>query len=116
MSNTGALQDRVILVAGAAGGLGAEAAVACAEAGASVLLLGRKVRALSRPATKISRPAVAATISPSTSGPGWRAPHSRNSSARNGAYSAVLPCTRTMRLRMWSGSSVQDRSRVSVAS
>ena len=48
MSNTGALQDRVILVAGAAGGLGAEAAVACAEAGASVLLLGRKVRALNR--------------------------------------------------------------------
>lgn len=42
------LQDRVILVAGAAGGLGSAAAVACAQAGANVILLGRKVRALNR--------------------------------------------------------------------
>ena len=40
------LQDRVILIAGAAGGLGSAAAVACAQAGANVILLGRKVRAL----------------------------------------------------------------------
>ena len=37
------LQDRVILVTGAAGGLGAAASVACAQAGATVILLGRKV-------------------------------------------------------------------------
>lgn len=42
------LQDRVILIAGAAGGLGSAAAVACAQAGANVILLGRKVRALNR--------------------------------------------------------------------
>ena len=48
MSAQGALQDRVILIAGAAGGLGSAAAVACAQAGAHVILLGRKVRALNR--------------------------------------------------------------------
>ena len=48
MSKPGALHDRVILIAGAAGGLGSAAAVACAAAGASVLLLGRKVRALNK--------------------------------------------------------------------
>lgn len=42
------LQDRVILVAGAAGGLGSAAAVACAQAGATVVLLGRKVAPLNR--------------------------------------------------------------------
>ena len=42
------LQDRVILIAGAAGGLGSVAAVACAQAGATVVLLGRKVPALNR--------------------------------------------------------------------
>lgn len=42
------LQGRVILVAGAAGGLGAAASVACAEAGATVVLLGRKVASLNR--------------------------------------------------------------------
>ena len=42
------LQDRVILVTGAAGGLGAAASVACAQAGATVILLGRKVAPLNR--------------------------------------------------------------------
>ena len=43
-----ALQDRVVLVAGAYGGLGSVAAVACARAGATVVLLGRKVPRLNR--------------------------------------------------------------------
>lgn len=42
------LKDRVILVTGAHGGLGAEAAKACAKAGATVVLLGRKVPKLGR--------------------------------------------------------------------
>lgn len=43
-----ALGGRVILVAGAGGGLGSAAAVACAQAGATVVLLGRKVAPLNR--------------------------------------------------------------------
>ena len=42
------LSDRVILVTGAYGGLGEAAAKACAQAGATVVLLGRKVPKLSR--------------------------------------------------------------------
>ncbi|MNN18149.1 putative oxidoreductase YciK [compost metagenome] len=42
------LGGRVVLVAGAAGGLGAAAANACAAAGATVVLLGRKVAKLNR--------------------------------------------------------------------
>lgn len=42
------LKDRVVLVAGAYGGLGSAAAVACARAGATVVLLGRKVPRLNR--------------------------------------------------------------------
>ena len=42
------LKDRVILITGAHGGLGAEAAKACAQAGATVVLLGRKVPKLGR--------------------------------------------------------------------
>lgn len=42
------LQGRVVLVAGAAGGLGSAASVACAQAGATVILLGRKVAPLNR--------------------------------------------------------------------
>ncbi|MFS8138461.1 MAG: SDR family NAD(P)-dependent oxidoreductase [Thermomonas sp.] len=42
------LQDRVVLIAGAAGGLGSVAAVACAQAGATLVLLGRKVAPLNR--------------------------------------------------------------------
>jgi NAD(P)-dependent dehydrogenase (short-subunit alcohol dehydrogenase family) len=43
-----ALAGRVVLVTGAAGGLGDAAARACAQAGATVVLLGRKVPKLSR--------------------------------------------------------------------
>jgi len=42
------LAGRVVLVAGAHGGLGSEAAKACARAGATVVLLGRKVPRLNR--------------------------------------------------------------------
>lgn len=42
------LRDRVVLVAGAHGGLGAAASVACARAGATLVLLGRKVAKLNR--------------------------------------------------------------------
>ncbi|TXH65806.1 MAG: SDR family NAD(P)-dependent oxidoreductase [Lysobacteraceae bacterium] len=42
------LAGRVVLVAGAYGGLGKEASLACAEAGASVILLGRKLPKLNR--------------------------------------------------------------------
>ncbi len=38
----GSLEGRVILVTGAAGGLGGESALACARAGASVVLLGHR--------------------------------------------------------------------------
>ncbi|MEO6154241.1 MAG: SDR family NAD(P)-dependent oxidoreductase [Thermomonas sp.] len=42
------MDRRVILIAGAAGGLGSAAAVACAQSGATVVLLGRKVAPLNR--------------------------------------------------------------------
>lgn len=42
------LDGRVVLVTGAHGGLGSEAAFACARAGATVVLLGRKVPRLNR--------------------------------------------------------------------
>lgn len=42
------LDDRVVLVTGAAGGLGSVAAQACARAGATVVLLGRKLPKLNR--------------------------------------------------------------------
>lgn len=48
MSGAKPLQDRVVLVVGAAGGLGSAASVACAQAGATVVLLGRKVAQLNR--------------------------------------------------------------------
>ncbi len=48
MSTPLPLQDRVVLVAGAAGGLGSAAAVACAAAGGTVVLLGRKLAPLNR--------------------------------------------------------------------
>ncbi|KAF1709269.1 short-chain dehydrogenase [Pseudoxanthomonas kalamensis DSM 18571] len=44
----GALQGRVVLVSGAHGGLGSAAAAACAQAGATVVLLGRKLPKLNR--------------------------------------------------------------------
>ena len=43
-----ALRGRVVLVTGAHGGLGSAAALACARAGATVVLLGRKVPKLNR--------------------------------------------------------------------
>lgn len=43
-----ALADRVVLVTGAHGGLGSAAALACARAGATVVLLGRKLPKLNR--------------------------------------------------------------------
>ena len=43
-----ALAGRVILVAGANGGLGQEASLACAQAGARLVLLGRRVPKLNR--------------------------------------------------------------------
>ncbi len=42
------LKDRVVLIVGAAGALGRASALACARAGAKVVLLGRKVRALEK--------------------------------------------------------------------
>ena len=45
---SGSLRDRVVLVAGATGGLGRATALAAAGAGATVVLLGRKVRALEK--------------------------------------------------------------------
>jgi NAD(P)-dependent dehydrogenase (short-subunit alcohol dehydrogenase family) len=47
-AGTERLDGRVVLVAGATGGLGREAALACARAGATVVLLGRKVPRLNR--------------------------------------------------------------------
>lgn len=44
----GALAGRVVLVSGAYGGLGSAASLACARAGATVVLLGRKVPKLNR--------------------------------------------------------------------
>ncbi|WP_256645192.1 SDR family NAD(P)-dependent oxidoreductase [Thermomonas paludicola] len=43
-----ALQGRIVLITGASGGLGAAAALACAQAGATLVLLGRKVAPLNR--------------------------------------------------------------------
>jgi NAD(P)-dependent dehydrogenase (short-subunit alcohol dehydrogenase family) len=45
---TGPLDQRVVLVSGAQGGLGSAAAEACARAGATVVLLGRKPAKLNR--------------------------------------------------------------------
>ena len=42
------LKDRVVLVAGATGGLGEAASIACAKAGATVVLLARNVRRLNK--------------------------------------------------------------------
>lgn len=46
--DAGALRDRVILVSGAQGGLGSAAAQACAQAGATMVLLGRRPPKLNR--------------------------------------------------------------------
>jgi len=46
--NTAVLNERVILVTGASGALGSATALACAQAGATVVLLGRKLPKLER--------------------------------------------------------------------
>lgn len=51
----GALQGRVVLVTGAYGGLGRAVALACAQAGATPVLLGRKARKLEQVADAIGR-------------------------------------------------------------
>lgn len=43
-----ALEGRVVLISGAQGGLGSASAIACAEAGATLVLLGRKLPKLNR--------------------------------------------------------------------
>ena len=48
VAQTGVLARRVVLVSGAHGGLGQAASLACARAGATVVLLGRKVPRLNR--------------------------------------------------------------------
>jgi NAD(P)-dependent dehydrogenase (short-subunit alcohol dehydrogenase family) len=57
------LRERVVLVAGAAGGLGRASALACARAGASVVLLGRRIARLEKvydeiAALKVAQPAL----------------------------------------------------------
>jgi len=47
-ASAGCLRSRVVLVTGAAGGLGRASALAAARVGASVILLGRKVRLLEK--------------------------------------------------------------------
>ena len=47
-ASSGCLADRVVLIVGAAGGLGRSAALAAARAGAVPILLGRKVRPLEK--------------------------------------------------------------------
>ncbi|MGY0503790.1 SDR family NAD(P)-dependent oxidoreductase [Luteimonas sp. e5] len=58
------LQDRVVLVAGATGGLGQAAALACARAGAEVVLLGRHLRRLNRVHDAIAAVAAAPLLYP----------------------------------------------------
>lgn len=52
---TPALSERVVLVTGAHGGLGSAAALACARAGATTVLLGRKLPKLNRVYDAIAR-------------------------------------------------------------
>lgn len=64
-----ALEGRAVLVAGAHGALGHAAALACADAGATVVLLGRKVPKLNRVHDAIARGRAGAAVS---AGPGRR--------------------------------------------
>lgn len=58
------LKERVVLVTGAHGGLGSAASLACARAGATVILLGRKVPKLKRLHDAIAREGVAPLLYP----------------------------------------------------
>jgi NAD(P)-dependent dehydrogenase (short-subunit alcohol dehydrogenase family) len=58
------LQDRVVLVTGAHGGLGSVASMACARAGATIVLLGRRVPKLNRLHDAIAAEAVAPLLYP----------------------------------------------------
>lgn len=58
------LEGRVVLVVGAAGGLGREASLACARAGASLVLLGRKVPRLNRVHDAVAADGGEATLYP----------------------------------------------------
>ena len=60
----GALAGRVILVVGAAGGLGDAASLACAQAGASLVLLARRVPKLNRLHDRIAADAAAPALYP----------------------------------------------------
>jgi NAD(P)-dependent dehydrogenase (short-subunit alcohol dehydrogenase family) len=59
-----ALAGRVVLVAGAHGGLGSAASLACARAGATVVLLGRRVPKLNRLHDAIAKEGGAAVLYP----------------------------------------------------
>src|SRR2546425_13244173 len=58
------------------------------------------------PTTTRKRQTVAATMSQRCHWAGLRDPRYRNSTARNGAYSAVLPWARTSLASKWPGSGV----------
>ena len=58
------LNGRVVLVTGAHGGLGSVASLACARAGATVVLLGRKVPKLNRLHDAIAREGIAPLLYP----------------------------------------------------
>ena len=60
----GALDGRVVLVVGASGGLGEAASLACAEAGASLVLLGRRVPKLNRLHDRLQKTGVAPVLYP----------------------------------------------------
>jgi len=60
----GSLAGRVVLVVGAAGGLGEAAALACAEAGASLVLLGRRVPRLNRLHDRLQKTGAAPALYP----------------------------------------------------
>ena len=61
---TPVLQGRVVLVTGAHGGLGSAASMACARAGATVVLLGRRVPKLNRLHDAIAAEAAAPLLYP----------------------------------------------------
>ena len=60
----GALAGRVVLVVGAAGGLGEAASLGCAEAGASLVLLGRRVPKLNRLHDRLEKAGTAPALYP----------------------------------------------------